>query len=70
LENGVLQTVAGDVLTLTGFVVLAEGLVTFRIMTVAIAGRGLPSVNLSFFKKELWLDGYLRVELKGWDIDS
>jgi hypothetical protein len=41
----------GDALTLTGFVVLAEGLYMFRQRVVAVGGKGLSSGNLPLAKR-------------------
>lgn len=55
-----------DDLTLTGFVVLAEGLETFRLRPVAADRKTLPAGNMSFTKTNLvgWMSGgYTQ---KGW----
>jgi hypothetical protein len=44
-----------------GFVVLAEGLDVFRLRAIATGGRGSHQA-ICPLKKELWLDGCLRVE--------
>jgi hypothetical protein len=54
-----LQTITGDVLTLTGFVVLSEDFVVFILKDFVVGGGRLPSGNLSFAKRTLvgWISG-------------
>jgi hypothetical protein len=54
-----LKTPTGDVLMLTGFVVLAEGLDVFIVRDMVAGERRLPSGKLFFSKTTLvgWMSG-------------
>jgi hypothetical protein len=53
------KLLTGDLLVLSGSVVLAEGLDMFRPRAVATGRRRLPSDTLSFVKRTLveWMSG-------------